>query len=55
MCRLMAEDHSENYIRQGADTSLQPKAELLLTQDAQTSISIIEKLFSTQMFWDGMF
>lgn len=51
----MAEEHSENYIQQGAGTSLHAKTELLLTQDAQRSISILEKLFSARTLWDGMF
>ena len=55
MCRLVEEKHSENYTQQGAGISLHAKAELLLTQDAQMSISILEKLFSAQTFWDGMF
>lgn len=55
MCRFMAEKQSGNYIQQGAGTILHAKAELLLTQDAQMSISTLEKLFSAQTFWDGMF
>lgn len=51
----MGDEHSENYIQQGAGTSLHAKAELLLSQYAQMSISIVEKLFSAQTFWDGMF
>lgn len=49
----MAEGYSENYIQQGAGTSLHAKAELLLAQGAQMSISILGKLFGAQAFWEA--
>lgn len=51
MCRLIAEENSENHIQQEQEQAYTPK---LGCSCRKMSISILENLFSAQIFWDGI-
>lgn len=51
MCGLIAEKNSENHIQQQQAPAYTPK---LGCSCLKMSISILEKLFSAQIFWDGI-
>lgn len=51
MCRLIAEESSENHIQQKQAPDYMPKLGCFCLK---ISISVLENLFSAQTFWDGI-